>query len=576
MKKKKINFLLIIVCLMVFIGCIYLNVSTIFKAQERIIEEINNTPIALEVKDETEEVMVDETIITNETIKDTMEVETNSFNSLELSIIILSSLFIVISLLTLIVTKFGTVGFLTSLSTSKSIIYYVMFLIILSVSIPVATIISSDQKILNGDETKKRDEKSVAIVEITKDKKTSSLKEESNVDDTSVIQVSNQANFTADKLELYKNAGLSSDINSSLYYGLNAALITKDGSSSNLTDSKIKTSSEYATAFYVTGMGSQANLTNTILETTKNNSSGLTASDISEIIAENVIIKTNGVSSPAIKTMNEDSTITVMDSNLETNGTNSPLLYSSGKIEATNIKGTAINSYIAILEGRNSIFITESELLTNAIGFKKNNDLSSGVFIYNKDSKNISANIGNAEFTIESSNLSINKESKNYKTAPMFMITNQTAVINITDTSLNFGSNILLNASGNKGYGDKNNNGADVTLTTTDQYLKGEILVDELSKVRLQLNTSTFKGHINEKNLSKEVDVTFDKNSRWILTGDSYVNTLTIQNGRINRLRTYIDSNGYDIYYNANNNEWLNGKTIRLTGGGKLIPVFES
>ena len=33
---------------------------------------------------------------------------------------------------------------------------------------------------------------------------------------------------------------------------------------------------------------------------------------------------------------------------------------------------------------------------------------------------------------------------------------------------------------------------------------------------------------INKGNVSKNVDVTFDEDSRWVLTGNSYVNTLTV------------------------------------------------
>ena len=108
----------------------------------------------------------------------------------------------------------------------------------------------------------------------------------------------------------------------------------------------------------------------------------------------------------------------------------------------------------------------------------------------------------------------------------------------------------------------------------TYQNIAENIEIDDISKVRFNLNNSHYEGQINGNDSSKAVDITFDKTSTWTLTGDSYINTLTIQNGKISRLSRSIKSNGYDIYYNANLNEWLNGKTIRLSGGGKLIPVF--
>ena len=141
--------------------------------------------------------------------------------------------------------------------------------------------------------------------------------------------------------------------------------------------------------------------------------------------------------------------------------------------------------------------------------------------------------------------------------------------INITDTKLKYGSNTLLNVVSEDEY-----NISEVTMTVTDQNLKGNIVVDEYSKVRLNLNDCTYTGRINKGNVSKNVDVTFDEDSRWALTGNSYVNTLTVTKKDLNNIRKYIRSNGYNIYYNAKNNEWLNGCTIYLNGGGKLIPKY--
>ena len=90
------------------------------------------------------------------------------------------------------------------------------------------------------------------------------------------------------------------------------------------------------------------------------------------------------------------------------------------------------------------------------------------------------------------------------------------------------------------------------------------------------MNNTKFKGQINKNNVSKNIDVTFDTNSSWTLTGNSYVNTLTVTKKDLKNIRKYIKSNGYNVYYNAYNNEWLEGKVVKLSGGGKLIPIFKS
>ena len=258
--------------------------------------------------------------------------------------------------------------------------------------------------------------------------------------------------------------------------------------------------------------------------------------------------------------MDTNSSINLKDSLITTEGQNSPILYSNGNIETSNIEGTSLKSEIAIINGANNILIENSTLSTNA---------SSAFKIYKEISRGSSNDYNLADLTIKKSKIIINKESNDYKTAPLFKVINTKAKINITNTTFKYGSNILLNITSEDEY-----NPSEVTMTVTDQYLKGNIVSDEFSKVRLNLNNSTYKGRINKGNISKNIDITFDENSKWILTGTSYVNTLTVTKKDLNNVRKYIRSNGYNIYYNVKNNEWLNGRTITLIGGGKLIPKY--
>ena len=108
-------------------------------------------------------------------------------------------------------------------------------------------------------------------------------------------------------------------------------------------------------------------------------------------------------------------------------------------------------------------------------------------------------------------------------------------------------------------------------FTITESNIKGNILADKNSGGRININRSTYTGAINPTNESKNIVVTLDKYSTWNLTGDSYIDTITFQNQR--NIRKYINSNGYNIYCSVEGNEWLEGKTLALAGGGKLIPI---
>ena len=563
MKKKKFHFIFLIASLLLIVGCITINQNTTSYAKERIITELNNTPI-----EELQNIETPEEITEGETV---VEEETNSYKLTELAIIIMTTIIIIACILNIIITKLGTRSLIESLSTPKSLIYYSFFLIILSSIIPAYSIIKTDANVLNGSETKARNEKSIAIVEIEEDKENKDLKEESNNNDTSVIQVSNGATYTATNLELSKISGTSTDIESSMYYGLNSAFIVKDNSNVILNNSSITTKSDYSTAFFATGMSTTATLTNVSLSTENKNSNGLSISESSSINASKVNIITKGEQSAALKTITNNSEIIIDDSTLITEGSNSSIFEIKGKVEATNILATSTNSNIAVLENSSSLSIIESELTTASYNIDEK--LSSVFFLYKSNSKTASNDSGSSDLTIKDSKITVNKDSNVYKIAPIFYITNTSSVINITNTDIDYGSNTLIKVSKNEKYGDTEDNGGEVNFTATDQRLKGNIIVDEISSIRFNLNNSSYKGQINGNNESKNVHVTLDKKAEWTLTGDSYLNTLTIQNGRIDRLARYIKSNGYNIYYNTENNEWLNGRTIRLYGGGKLIPV---
>lgn len=571
MHKKKISILFIIISLTLIIGGISINTQTISNAKERIITEINTAPIALEDDDYNELL---ETEVTEEQSEEILVIEdSNTYTKKELIIIILTSVIIVISSLNLIVTKFGTISLKESLGTSKRLIYYSIFLVGLSTSFTIYNIVTTDNKVLNGEDTKSRDSKSIAIVEITQNEKTSSLIEESKVEDTSVVQVSNNANFIASNLKLLKSSGITTDKDSSLYYGLNSALIIKDGSSIELSDSIIVTGVEYATALFSTGLNTNVNLNNVHLTTTKGNSPGVTSIDNAKVTANDIEVLTKGDNSPGINTMNNDSEITIENSIVNTEGINSPLIYTKGKITANNLKGTSTNSSLITMNSINNITITNSELTTNLQLAEEN---IAAINLFTETSKYNRMNYSNASLTIEDSSLTISSSSPFYKEAPLFNITNIETNINISNTDISYGSNVLFKITGNDKYGDKKENGGSVIFTATDLKLKGNIIVDEISSIDINLNNTNYKGQINGDNASKDVDIVLDKTTKWELTGNSYIKTLTIQNGKISRIKSQIKSNGYNIYYNAYQNDWLEGKTIKLTGGGKLIPVYES
>lgn len=572
MKKRQI--ILIIICLALLGLTISTNYITTNLAQERVIKEQEQKDLEIGTYSESysEEIpLMEEGAVAGANTE--KEEENNKYNTSELSIIISSSIIFTLVIFYLIITKFGKYSLNSQINTTKKLIYTCTLLVLACSIIPTSFVIATDKKILNSYDTKSITEKSMAVIEVTKNENVSNLREISKEDNKSVIQVSNKAKYNATNLELTKESGKSTDFDSSTLYGLNSTFIAKEGSEIFLEDSKLSSSISYSSAFFATGLETTATLNNVELSTDKDNSSALNASSEAKIDISNSEIKTKGNNSDAIKTLDANSLININDSTIITEGQNSTLLYSKGKIEALNIKGTS-NSYLAIIEDRNSLELTNANLITNGQD-KTINEYLGAFLIYSQESVSASNNYTSAKLDIIDSIIEINKDSSWYDKTPLFYLTNTEANINITNTTLNYGSDILLKAVANSEYGDIGDNAASVTLTATDQELTGEIIVDSNSKVRLNLNNSTYEGKINVDNLSANVDVTFDYDSRWELTGDSYINILQITKTDYLRknVRKYIRSNGYNVYYNSANNEWLEGRTYNLQGGGKLIPL---
>lgn len=572
MKKRQI--ILIIICLALLGLTISTNYITTNLAQERVIKEQEQKDLEIGTYSESyseEMPLMEEGAVAGANTE--KEEETNKYNTSELSIIIFSSIIFTLVIFYLIITKFGKYSLNSQINTPKKLIYTCTLLVLACSIIPTSFVIATDKKILNSYDTKSITEKSMAVIEVTKNENVSNFREISKEDNKSVIQVSNKAKYNATNLELTKESGKSTDFDSSTLYGLNSTFIAKEGSEIFLEDSKLSSSISYSSAFFATGLETTATLNNVELSTDKDNSSALNASSEAKIDISNSEIKTKGNNSDAIKTLDANSLININDSTIITEGQNSTLLYSKGKIEALNIKGTS-NSYLAIIEDRNSLELTNANLITNGQD-KTINEYLGAFLIYSQESASASNNYTSAKLDIIDSIIEINKDSSWYDKTPLFYLTNTEANINITNTTLNYGSDILLKAVANSEYGDIGDNAASVTLTATDQELTGEIIVDSNSKVRLNLNNSTYEGKINVDNLSANVDVTFDYDSRWELTGDSYINILQITKTDYLRknVRKYIRSNGYNVYYNSANNEWLEGRTYNLQGGGKLIPL---
>lgn len=363
--------------------------------------------------------------------------------------------------------------------------------------------------------------------------------------DASVILVENGGNATIDDAEVTKTGGDSSNTENSEFYGVNAGILVTENSTATITNTTISTNATGSNAVFSTGTDSKIYISDSTITTTGSSSArGLDATYGGYIEADNVTITTQGGSCATLATDKGEGTIIVGNSTLETNGTGSPIIYSTGTISITNTTGTANNAQLVVIEGKNSATVTSSTLTATGTGNRGDVD-QAGVMIYQSMSGDASE--GTGTFTAEDSSLTISSDSEHYTTAPMFFITNTDAIINLTNTELSFGSNILISAKGTSEWGNEGSNGGNVTLNATNQTLNGNIEIDDISTVTINLTSSTYTGNINGENTAKEINIKLDSDSKIVLTGDSYVTSLEDDDTSYSN----IDFNGYTLYVNG-------------------------
>lgn len=451
----------------------------------------------------------------------------------------------------LILSKFNKLNFKESLHGAKRFVAFALSLIIITAGLTVAdgaiinhvfsnvNTISQPQSV--GEENPST--QASAASEVT-DEQELSGDFNSSVKDESALLVKDGGNLMLSNAKITKTED-SSNTENSEFYGINSGILVTQNSSAIIKNTDILTSANGSNAVFSTGENSKIYISNSTIKTTGNSSArGLDATYGGYIEADNVTIITQGGSCAALATDRGEGTVIANNSSLETNGSGSPLIYSTGSISVKNITGSANASQIAVVEGKNSATVINSQLTSSGAGNRNGVD-NCGIMIYQSMSGD--AGEGTGSFSADSSTLTIKEESSYYKTAPMFFITNTSAVINLNNTKLNFGSGVLLSIKGTEEWGNNSSNGGNATLNAENQELTGNVVLDKISTFTMNLKKSDFSGSLNGDNSAASVDLTLDKDSHFTLTGDSYVTSFNDEDSSLSN----IDFNGYTLYVNG-------------------------
>lgn len=322
------------------------------------------------------------------------------------------------------------------------------------------------------------------------------------------------------------------------FYGENAAIFATDKATLNLSEMVVDTDGTHANAVFSYGEGTTVNVSDSYIKTSGNCSGGLMTTGGGTMNATNLTIETSGNSSAAIRSDRGGGTVNVDGGYYSTSGKGSPVIYSTADITVSNAELTSTASEGVVVEGKNSV--TLKNVTLNADHNNHNSDKSdnfNAVMIYQSMSGDAAQ--GTSSFTMEGGTLT-------NANGDIFFVNNTATDITLKNaTIVNNDSNGVFLRAAAAGWGNSGSNGGQVNLTTSHQTINGNMIVDDVSVLNLYLSdSSTFNGAINSDGQAGDVYVELNGGSKWTLTADSYITSLTCDAGS-------IDLNGHTLYVNG-------------------------
>jgi len=334
--------------------------------------------------------------------------------------------------------------------------------------------------------------------------------------------------------------------------GYNSAIMADKGSVAYVEYCTVTSHAGQADGISAKDEGTRVIVTEGSITTSHVQSSAANSLDGASVVLNETTVYTYDNSSPAFYAYNgghmELNKVTA-----ELGGQGSAIIYSQADGEITAEHSRLISSKwtIASVDG-GKVNLTANELFSK--GF-------AGFLLYGTVT-----NTGNGV-------LELSKNSINVSEGPLFLVTNTTAQAYLTKNSIKHKGNDLMQVKSDD-WGVKGQNGGHGTLILERQALKGNITVDSISSLKVELRKGgKLSGRINGvENRCAKIDVVLKAGSQWSSKGDSYINTIVFEQPVAKGVKQLKGK--HTIYYDASNpaNALLQGKEYK-TGGGRLVPL---
>jgi hypothetical protein len=311
--------------------------------------------------------------------------------------------------------------------------------------------------------------------------------------------------LTMNSCTITKTGDGSSGDNSS-FYGNNSSIYCGSASSSDyssttsasgakiiISGGTVTSTSQGANAVFATN-GATIEVDGITIVNNKSVSRGLHATYGGIINASNVDITTNEATSSTIATDRGGGTVTVNGGTATANGAKSAVIYSTGVMSATNLTGTSAVGEIAVIEGDNSITMTNCTMTSGSS--------ERGLLMMQSGSGD--AEGSNPVMTITGGSLTTTDTS-----APLLQVsTDVTATCTLSGVTVSAGSGILMYVKDDSQW---STSGA-----------TGKLILDD----------GTYSG-IVKYDTGYTANVTVNSGATWNLTANTSIGTL-VNNGTIN------------------------------------------
>ncbi len=347
--------------------------------------------------------------------------------------------------------------------------------------------------------------------------------------DESVLEASGNVKASVTGSWLKKVSGDASSADESSFRGVNAGVRVYGNAEVTLKDCLIEADAQNATGVFAYDKG-VIYISDSTVNVTGGGAGGVQVAGGGTLYGKNLTVTT--ASKAAIRSDRGGGTMVIDGGSYTSKGSSGcPVIYSTADITVKNAIGVSEQSRAVIIEGKNSVTLENCTLIGNDRS-TKSGSIRANVLLYQSASGD--AKEGTSVFSMTGGKMIS-------QSGAMFYCTNTSSVVNLkaAELVLSDSGDLLIVSAGR--WGKDGRNGGKCTFNAEDQTLEGNITVDSISSLELNLKNSTFKGAISNEGT---VNVTLDSGSKWELTGDSYVSSFS---GDVSG----IVSNGYKFYVNG-------------------------